>query len=113
MAKSRRRRQNRPALRRSARTVPQEVRSLANLLGPTFSSSVTSMMRSWLAWEPSLPTILCSLTAAVFPGTGSVPFAAGTGFSRMSDAAYVKEIKLHRFGEDFAVEGYLRDPYGE
>jgi len=23
----------------------------------------------------------------------------------------VKKIVLHRFGEDFAVEGYLRDPY--
>ena len=26
----------------------------------------------------------------------------------MNDAAYVKSIKLHRFGEDFAVEGYLK-----
>jgi diaminohydroxyphosphoribosylaminopyrimidine deaminase/5-amino-6-(5-phosphoribosylamino)uracil reductase len=49
----------------------------------------------------------------ILAGTGSVPFAAGAGFGRMSDAAYVKSIKLHRFGEDFAVEGYLRDPYGE
>jgi diaminohydroxyphosphoribosylaminopyrimidine deaminase / 5-amino-6-(5-phosphoribosylamino)uracil reductase len=49
----------------------------------------------------------------ILAGTGSVPFAAGAGFDRMSDAAYVKSIKLHRFGEDFAVEGYLRDPYGE
>ncbi|HMG99915.1 MAG TPA: bifunctional diaminohydroxyphosphoribosylaminopyrimidine deaminase/5-amino-6-(5-phosphoribosylamino)uracil reductase RibD [Terriglobales bacterium] len=49
----------------------------------------------------------------ILAGTGAVPFAAGVGFSRMSDAAYVKAIKLHRFGEDFAVEGYLRDPYGE
>ena len=49
----------------------------------------------------------------ILAGTGSVPFAAGAGFSRMSDAAYVKSIKLHRFGEDFAVEGYLRDPYAE
>ena len=22
-------------------------------------------------------------------------------------------LHLHRFGEDFAVEGYVRDPYGE
>jgi len=44
-------------------------------------------------------------------GTGSVPFAGGVGFPRMSDAAQVKSIRLHRFGEDFAVEGYLRDPY--
>jgi diaminohydroxyphosphoribosylaminopyrimidine deaminase/5-amino-6-(5-phosphoribosylamino)uracil reductase len=49
----------------------------------------------------------------ILAGTGSVPFATGAGFLRMSEAAYVKSIKLHRFGEDFAVEGYLRDPYGE
>jgi diaminohydroxyphosphoribosylaminopyrimidine deaminase / 5-amino-6-(5-phosphoribosylamino)uracil reductase len=49
----------------------------------------------------------------ILAGTGSVPFAAGAGFGQMSDAAYVKSIKLHRFGEDFAVEGYLRDPYGD
>ena len=49
----------------------------------------------------------------ILAGIGSVPFAAGYGFHRMSDAAYVKSIKLHRFGEDFAVEGYLKDPYAE
>jgi diaminohydroxyphosphoribosylaminopyrimidine deaminase/5-amino-6-(5-phosphoribosylamino)uracil reductase len=47
----------------------------------------------------------------ILAGMGSVPFAAGAGFSKMSDAALVKDISLHRFGEDFAVEGYLRDPY--
>jgi len=47
----------------------------------------------------------------ILAGMGSVPFAAGAGFSNMSDAAMVKNISLHRFGEDFAVEGYLRDPY--
>jgi diaminohydroxyphosphoribosylaminopyrimidine deaminase/5-amino-6-(5-phosphoribosylamino)uracil reductase len=49
----------------------------------------------------------------ILAGTGSVPFAVGAGFARMSDAAYVKSIRLHRFGEDFAVEGYLRDPYDD
>ena len=47
----------------------------------------------------------------ILAGTGSVPFAAGPGFRKMSDAAVLKHITLHRFGEDFAVEGYLRDPY--
>jgi len=47
----------------------------------------------------------------ILAGTGSVPFAAGAGFQHMSEAAYVKAIRLHRFGEDFGVEGYLRDPY--
>lgn len=47
----------------------------------------------------------------ILAGTGSVPFATGAGYRRMSEAALVKDIRLHRFGEDFAVEGYLRDPY--
>ena len=47
----------------------------------------------------------------ILAGTGSVPFAAGTGFRKMSEAAHLKSFRLHRFGEDFAVEGYLRDPY--
>ena len=47
----------------------------------------------------------------ILAGTGSVPFAAGPGFKRMNDAAHLKWFRLHRFGEDFAVEGYLRDPY--
>ncbi len=49
----------------------------------------------------------------ILAGTGSIPFAAGAGFSHLSQAAQVSHIHLHRFGEDFAVEGYLRDPYGE
>ncbi len=44
-------------------------------------------------------------------GAGAVPFARGAGYARLSDAAHVKNITLHRFGEDFAVEGYLRDPW--
>jgi hypothetical protein len=29
----------------------------------------------------------------------------------MGEAAQVHNTRLHRFGEDFAVEGYLKDPY--
>jgi diaminohydroxyphosphoribosylaminopyrimidine deaminase/5-amino-6-(5-phosphoribosylamino)uracil reductase len=47
----------------------------------------------------------------ILAGTGSIPFAAGAGFHHMNHAAQVKHVHLHRFGEDFAVEGYLRDPY--
>jgi diaminohydroxyphosphoribosylaminopyrimidine deaminase/5-amino-6-(5-phosphoribosylamino)uracil reductase len=47
----------------------------------------------------------------ILAGTGSIPFALGTGFRRISEAATVKSLSLHRFGEDFAVEGYLRNPY--
>jgi diaminohydroxyphosphoribosylaminopyrimidine deaminase/5-amino-6-(5-phosphoribosylamino)uracil reductase len=49
----------------------------------------------------------------ILAGSGSIPFAAGPGFLQMCHAAKVNNIQLHRFGEDFAVEGYLRDPYAE
>ena len=49
----------------------------------------------------------------ILAGSGSIPFATGAGFLHMSQAAQVKHLHLRRFGEDFAVEGYLRDPYGE
>lgn len=47
----------------------------------------------------------------ILAGTGSVPFATGPGFPRISEAARVHSILLHRFGEDFAVEGYIKNPY--
>jgi len=47
----------------------------------------------------------------ILAGTGSVPFAGGQGFRRIGEAAHVKNITLHRFGEDFAVEGYIKNPY--
>lgn len=49
----------------------------------------------------------------ILAGTSSVPMALGAGYRRISEAAYVRSLTLHRFGEDFAVEGYLRDPYAD
>jgi diaminohydroxyphosphoribosylaminopyrimidine deaminase/5-amino-6-(5-phosphoribosylamino)uracil reductase len=42
----------------------------------------------------------------------SVPFISG-GLKPMDPALRVNGVTLHRFGEDFAVEGYLRGPYSE
>ncbi len=47
----------------------------------------------------------------ILGGTRSIPLAGGAGFPGMAEAAQVKDIALHRFGDGFAVEGYLRDPY--
>jgi diaminohydroxyphosphoribosylaminopyrimidine deaminase/5-amino-6-(5-phosphoribosylamino)uracil reductase len=47
----------------------------------------------------------------ILAGSRSVPFAGGEGFPRISDAPQIRDTILHRFGDDFAVEGYLRDPY--
>ncbi len=42
-------------------------------------------------------------------GEGAVPFIGGDGLR--GKAQSVQRFELHRFGEDFALEGYLRDPY--
>jgi diaminohydroxyphosphoribosylaminopyrimidine deaminase/5-amino-6-(5-phosphoribosylamino)uracil reductase len=42
-------------------------------------------------------------------GGGAVPFLAGEGLRGKEQG--VQRYELHRFGEDFALEGYLRDPY--
>jgi len=47
----------------------------------------------------------------ILAGTASVSFAGGAGFANIGNAACVKSMRLHRVGEDFAVEGYLKDPY--
>lgn len=47
-------------------------------------------------------------------GGDSIPFAAGPGFtSATGPDTPLKQVRLHRFGEDFAIEGYVRDPYGD
>jgi diaminohydroxyphosphoribosylaminopyrimidine deaminase/5-amino-6-(5-phosphoribosylamino)uracil reductase len=47
----------------------------------------------------------------ILGSAGSIPFATGAGFLQMNEAPQVRHLHLHRFGEDFAVEGYLRNPY--
>jgi diaminohydroxyphosphoribosylaminopyrimidine deaminase/5-amino-6-(5-phosphoribosylamino)uracil reductase len=42
-------------------------------------------------------------------GEGAVPFISGEGLH--GSAQCVQRFELHRFGEDFALEGYMRDPY--
>jgi diaminohydroxyphosphoribosylaminopyrimidine deaminase/5-amino-6-(5-phosphoribosylamino)uracil reductase len=69
-------------------------------------------MVNWAALAASVvDKVFLYYAPKILAGTGSVPFAAGPGFRRMSEAAYIRSFSLHRFGGDFAVEGYLRDPY--
>jgi diaminohydroxyphosphoribosylaminopyrimidine deaminase/5-amino-6-(5-phosphoribosylamino)uracil reductase len=67
---------------------------------------------NWAALEAGIvDKVFLYYAPKILAGTDSVSFASGVGFRSMSDASYVKSFRLHRFGEDFAVEGYLRDPY--
>ena len=47
----------------------------------------------------------------ILGGAKSIPLASGAGFRNLTEAAALKSFTLHRFDEDFAVEGYLKDPY--
>ena len=46
-------------------------------------------------------------------GEGAVPFAASAGPEHSHIALAARRIRLHQFGEDFAVEAYLKDPFAE
>jgi diaminohydroxyphosphoribosylaminopyrimidine deaminase/5-amino-6-(5-phosphoribosylamino)uracil reductase len=91
--------------------------SLVHCLGEMEITSVLiegGTMVNWAALRSGIvDKVFLYYAPKILADTGAVPFAAGAGFSRMSDAAYVKSIEFHRFGEDFAVEGYLNDPYEE
>ena len=71
-------------------------------------------MVNWAALDAEVvDKVFLYYAPKILAGTGSVPFAGGSGYRHIKEAAHVKSFRLHRFGEDFAVEGYLRDPYSE
>jgi diaminohydroxyphosphoribosylaminopyrimidine deaminase/5-amino-6-(5-phosphoribosylamino)uracil reductase len=46
-------------------------------------------------------------------GTDALPMATGSGIRTMRGAQAVRAIRHHQFGDDFAIEGYLRAIYDE
>lgn len=70
---------------------------------------------NWSALSSGVVDKLFLYYAPKILGEGSVPFTAsqGTGAHHISQhqAIQARHLQLHQFGEDFAVEGYLRDPY--
>jgi diaminohydroxyphosphoribosylaminopyrimidine deaminase / 5-amino-6-(5-phosphoribosylamino)uracil reductase len=49
--------------------------------------------------------------APMILGAGSIPFVASSELDAESPAVQVRLLQFHRFGDDIAVEGYVRDPY--
>jgi len=47
----------------------------------------------------------------ILGSSDALPMASGRGVRAMRDALPVRNIRHHQFGDDFAVEGYLRDVY--
>ena len=47
----------------------------------------------------------------ILAGRDALPMATGGGIRAMRDAIEVRNVRHHQYGENFAVEGYLRDVY--
>ena len=66
---------------------------------------------NWTALSSGIVDKLFLYYAPKILGEGAVPFAASGGASGQHGMLLAHRLELHQFGEDFAVEGYLKDPY--
>lgn len=68
---------------------------------------------NWNALSSGVVDKLFLFYAPKIMGEGAVSFVASPGEGHKHVALAARRIRLHQFGEDFAVEGYLRDVYQE
>jgi diaminohydroxyphosphoribosylaminopyrimidine deaminase / 5-amino-6-(5-phosphoribosylamino)uracil reductase len=66
---------------------------------------------NWTALSSGVVDKLFLYYAPKILGEGAVPFTASGGAPGSHGMLLAHQIEVHQFGEDFAVEGYLRDPY--
>jgi diaminohydroxyphosphoribosylaminopyrimidine deaminase / 5-amino-6-(5-phosphoribosylamino)uracil reductase len=66
---------------------------------------------NWTALSSGVVDKLFLYYAPKILGEGAVPFAASGGAPGSHGMLLAHGLELHQFGEDFAVEGYLKDPY--
>jgi len=66
---------------------------------------------NWNALSSGVVDKLFLFYAPKILGEGAVSFVASLGPEHTHIALAARRIRLHQFGEDFAVEGYLRDVY--
>jgi diaminohydroxyphosphoribosylaminopyrimidine deaminase/5-amino-6-(5-phosphoribosylamino)uracil reductase len=92
-----------------------DLKAVLQVLGQMEITSLLIEGGATINWEALATGIVDKMflyyAPRILAGAGAVPFARGAGFRHLGEAAHVKGITLHRFGEDFAVEGYLRDPW--
>jgi diaminohydroxyphosphoribosylaminopyrimidine deaminase / 5-amino-6-(5-phosphoribosylamino)uracil reductase len=66
---------------------------------------------NWTALSSGVVDKIFLFYAPKIMGEGAVPFVATPEEGHAHVVLTPHSIRLHRFGEDFAVEGYLKDPY--
>ncbi len=65
---------------------------------------------NWAALEAGMVDKMFLFYSPRILGGGHAPMVRG-GYSALGAAPALRDLTLHRFGRDFAVEGYLRDVY--
>jgi diaminohydroxyphosphoribosylaminopyrimidine deaminase/5-amino-6-(5-phosphoribosylamino)uracil reductase len=68
---------------------------------------------NWTSLSSGVVDKLFLFYAPKILGEGAVPFVASPAEGHTHVALAARHLELHQFGEDFAVEGYLHDPYRE
>lgn len=68
---------------------------------------------NWNALSSGVVDKLFLFYAPKILGEGAVPFVASPAEGHTHVTLGARHLRLHQFGDDFAVEGYLRDPYKE
>ena len=69
---------------------------------------------NWAALEAGVvDKVFLYYAPKILGGLDALPLAGGRGIRAMRDALPVRNLQLHQFGPDFAVEGYLHDVYSE
>ena len=66
---------------------------------------------NWTALSSGVVDKLFLFYAPKILGEGAVPFVARPTQGHGHIVLTARHLRLHQFGEDFSVEGYLRDPY--
>jgi len=90
---------------------------LAEALRHLGSHAITSVIIeggatvNWTALSSGVVDKLFLYYAPKILGEGSVPFTASAGAPGGHGMLLAHRLELHQFGEDFAVEGYLKDPH--
>jgi diaminohydroxyphosphoribosylaminopyrimidine deaminase/5-amino-6-(5-phosphoribosylamino)uracil reductase len=99
--------------------LPHEGRpDLYRVLGMLGSEQITSLLVeggaavNWACLRAHLvDKLMLFYTPRIFGPVGAVPWLAGENGLPPGVTLRTSQIAIERFGEDFAVEAYLRDPY--
>jgi diaminohydroxyphosphoribosylaminopyrimidine deaminase / 5-amino-6-(5-phosphoribosylamino)uracil reductase len=90
---------------------------LADVMRQLGKHEITSLLLeggstlNWAALSAGVVDKLFLYYAPKILGEGSVPFTASQGNGAHHGIIQARGLQLHQFGEDFAVEAYLKDPY--